>query len=60
MRVKFRLDTSNNVTIITEDQDDTNITVESDGSDKIIIVTGTSNNSPGEPPNIGVAPEDDE
>lgn len=59
MRVKFRLDTSNNVTIITEDQDDTNITVESDGSDKIIIVTGTSNNLPGDPPDIGSAPEDD-
>jgi len=59
MRVKFRLDTSNNVTIITEDQDDTNITVESDGSDKIIIVTGTSNNFPGDPPNIGAKPEDD-
>lgn len=59
MRVKFRLDTSDNVTIITEDQDDTNITVESDGSDKIIIVTGTSNNFPGDPPDIGAPPEDD-
>lgn len=59
MRVKFRLDTSNNVTIITEDQDDTNITVESDGTDKIIIVTGTSNNAPGDPPDIGSEPEDD-
>lgn len=58
MRVKFRLDTSDNVTIITEDQDDTNITVESDGSDKIIIVTGTSNNFPGDPPDIGSEPED--
>ena len=41
MRVKFRVEPDNTVTVLQEDQEDTTISIENDGDDKIIIVYGT-------------------
>ncbi len=37
MRVKFRLEPDNTVTVLQEDQD-TTISIENDGEDKVIII----------------------
>jgi len=39
MRVKFRLEPDNTITVLQEDQD-TTITIKDDGDDKVIIVYG--------------------
>ena len=39
MRVKFRLEPDNTITVLQEDQD-TTISIENDGDDKILIVYG--------------------
>ena len=39
MRVKFSIDSDNNVSIINEDQPDTYVRVVADGNDKIVTVS---------------------
>jgi len=39
MRVKFKLEPDNTITVMQEDQD-TNISIKNDGEDKILIVYG--------------------
>ena len=52
MRIKFKIDSDNNITIIDKDQEENYVKVTQEGDDKIVIVTA---------PNIEVdphAPED--
>lgn len=39
MRIKFEIDSDNNVTILNADQDDSTIIVKQDGDKKIVLVS---------------------
>ena len=47
MRIKFKIDSDNNITIIDKDQEENYVKVTQEGDDKIVIVTA---------PNIEVDP----